>query len=1141
MRCNKPLAREAHSRSRAASSPQQSPVWRPSVERRSHATSSTTSTSPDTSRIQKQPQFSSYYTEGSVNSVDDAGATTRAPSAKSWQRPPYCPSAAPGDTPKELGTTTPALHAPRFFHEGFLHDAIASSAAPKPLTVREPAVGHPAASATQRPLSEVSFYSSRAAAASKDAPSETRRPRPPLAVAVYTQHEVGAAAAHTLTKRQFSMPRDGNRSSSSSPTSFHPGGPTQSATAPIHHMGSLTMLRHVTTPAAEVTSGSSVVATAFNVGMATAYHKGVPTNTNNEGESREGQQQPPVASRQRAGFMTPPKLQAEIGSNSSNSSTTISDSTRRFPRTPSVNRRNTSQIASSSSSSALRQAPATTTRTRIDSIFSAYYKRIKESSRKRMDSPAGAAVLAAPPKKQPLTSVVAPVQNGKGGASNLSHAEIEHLLEAPGPCGQLSGVTGDPLVLRLLVDYLWAKAGQLESDNERLWQLRGSRVNYLLEPPDCRSTARGEEPMATEQAANLSHQLGPGTHSPRHEKRTTVPRRPSKETRGTGTPSRGETGCEPEEGQGKGKRSSSSAASEPLTDLEQARWQPMQQGQWQGTHGLQSSPVAATDWSDASCYSGAAHMGTTNADGRHGSLLDQQAVCHAAGSEVSPRHHHILSTSPVRPPVSDEGVTASPAAIDGSLLEKSLAVNRSLHASLASASVDAPGSRSAVRYHKQAQTEHSWLLEQSVARSSTPSYAQRDRVAIIELHTDAAYSRDTVQRLLAYCLNLERTRVDLKKAVVQGNAKRIADATSCNRSRASHFGFTNQSVQSALQCVSSSTLLSPRQRSHFRSNYANPETNATLHDVFDSAAVDTKIILRDDGIGNVSKRVVETVTVVDEDGSVHQSTPPAALRPLTEGCPPSILLSCGTPPSQRPTVTPFTTAKIREAAKGPRHLSPSPPSSVSGNSLLDACTSQATSQSTLFLRRSPSYSPRSQTRPPTLSDEPAEEEGSAAAQNSRCARELYHPLTASDASCDELELQQQSHTVPPDTIRRGSATATASSTHLPRASSREGASVVPVATAPANHITPSLSVDSTKAMVQRVASASNRRSRADGGLPPSKQRAPSSRFSIPCSNRTPAPSTIANNSAVGGMNPSIPASVAAPTHRLLSSARYCVR
>lgn len=146
--------------------------------------------------------------------------------------------------------------------------------------------------------------------------------------------------------------------------------------------------------------------------------------------------------------------------------------------------------------------------------------------------------------------------------------------------------------------------------------------------------------------------------------------------------------------------------------------------------------------------------------------------------------------------------------------------------------------------------------------------ASAERTSIIELHTSAAYNRNTVRRLRAYCSSLESARQQLRRLAATSFPNSCAAAVAGSRGFASSSRSSSRSNfplplartsapferAAAAAATSASSQLS---RPIFRSEYADPEVDATLHDVEETPAMETMIVLQEDGSGTVTKRVVD--------------------------------------------------------------------------------------------------------------------------------------------------------------------------------------------------------------------------------------------------------------------------------------------
>ncbi|KPI86180.1 hypothetical protein ABL78_4769 [Leptomonas seymouri] len=183
----------------------------------------------------------------------------------------------------------------------------------------------------------------------------------------------------------------------------------------------------------------------------------------------------------------------------------------------------------------------------------------------------------------------------------------------------------------------------------------------------------------------------------------------------------------------------------------------------------------------------------------------------------------------------------------------------------------------------EAESDFDTLFESNVDDMLTTASA--DRTSVIELHTSAAYNRSTVRRLRGYCDALETTRQQLRQRIATPTSPRSASwatsvagaaggihlsraVASSSRSSSTHHTFPlplarrgavhervgSSSVGSAATSALPSPLLS---RPFFQSGYTDPEVDATLYDEEEAPAIETVIVLQEDGLGTVTKRVVD--------------------------------------------------------------------------------------------------------------------------------------------------------------------------------------------------------------------------------------------------------------------------------------------
>ncbi|KPA82053.1 hypothetical protein ABB37_03219 [Leptomonas pyrrhocoris] len=246
------------------------------------------------------------------------------------------------------------------------------------------------------------------------------------------------------------------------------------------------------------------------------------------------------------------------------------------------------------------------------------------------------------------------------------------------------------------------------------------------------------------------------------------------------------------------------------------------------------------------------------------SVLETQQ---AQGGQSSSFVHHLRHQSH-QTPSTTERLAASPG--NSLTSNPSLGLPPTCNKQVQTASIVSPG---------EDDSDGETLFESNVGGEATTPSAER--TSIIELHTSAAYNRSTVRRLRAYCSSLEATRQQLRRRIATppisrstflatsaagpagGGGSRVF--TPSNRS-SSRSPFPLPLAQSSAMYDKAGTLatqpaapaLPPPTLSRpiFQSEYADPEVDATLHDVEETSAVETMIVLQEDGMGTVTKRVV---------------------------------------------------------------------------------------------------------------------------------------------------------------------------------------------------------------------------------------------------------------------------------------------
>lgn len=156
------------------------------------------------------------------------------------------------------------------------------------------------------------------------------------------------------------------------------------------------------------------------------------------------------------------------------------------------------------------------------------------------------------------------------------------------------------------------------------------------------------------------------------------------------------------------------------------------------------------------------------------------------------------------------------------------------------------------------------VLPASATDGGAGSQLSSDRTAVIELHTAAAYTSHTVRRLRNYCGALEATRLQLRRRL---SASSVPASRAASHLTSPVSGLHSRHPRLPLPPPAASAV-APLRRPFFTTEYADPEVDATLHDVEEMAAVETMIVLQEDGAGTVTKRVV--------DGSPSRVSSPGA-------------------------------------------------------------------------------------------------------------------------------------------------------------------------------------------------------------------------------------------------------------------------
>ncbi|CAG9581810.1 hypothetical protein LMJF_34_0520 [Leishmania major strain Friedlin] len=152
----------------------------------------------------------------------------------------------------------------------------------------------------------------------------------------------------------------------------------------------------------------------------------------------------------------------------------------------------------------------------------------------------------------------------------------------------------------------------------------------------------------------------------------------------------------------------------------------------------------------------------------------------------------------------------------------------------------------------------------------TTSTLSPERTAVIELHTSASYARDTVHRLREYCNSLEATRQQLRRRLSSVPNSHNVSAVALSRAR-SPSSLSHLHGQAPLPPLAAAapTLSRP----FFTSEYIDPEVDATLQDVDETTALETMIVLHEDGAGTITKRMIDGSQSCISSLAVHSSSP----------------------------------------------------------------------------------------------------------------------------------------------------------------------------------------------------------------------------------------------------------------------------
>lgn len=200
------------------------------------------------------------------------------------------------------------------------------------------------------------------------------------------------------------------------------------------------------------------------------------------------------------------------------------------------------------------------------------------------------------------------------------------------------------------------------------------------------------------------------------------------------------------------------------------------------------------------------------------------------------------------------------------------------------------------------------------------------RATVVTLHTHREYTRRTVRRLRAYVDQLESTRQQLREVIrreesVLGDAAQVATPTTATATHNSS-GVYGVPPLYPHRCHLPSVSGRPspptpggrrsnartRGGNYFRTAYEDAEVDATLCDIDGIDPIDVKIVVKDDGIGSVSKQVIVEDSAY---GFPPSSRPPSLERPTPR--------ASGGPPSTPPSILPGAVHSQGESPVPRRH------------------------------------------------------------------------------------------------------------------------------------------------------------------------------------------------------------------------------
>ncbi|CBZ30190.1 hypothetical protein, unknown function [Leishmania mexicana MHOM/GT/2001/U1103] len=195
----------------------------------------------------------------------------------------------------------------------------------------------------------------------------------------------------------------------------------------------------------------------------------------------------------------------------------------------------------------------------------------------------------------------------------------------------------------------------------------------------------------------------------------------------------------------------------------------------------------------------------------------------------------------------------------------------------------------------------------------TASVLSSERTAVIELHTSASYTRNTVRRLREYCNSLEATRQQLRRRLSKSvtNTHDVSPVALPRARSPSSLSHSNGRAPLHPPATATSTLSRP----FFISEYVDPEVDATLQDVEETTALETMIVLHEDGAGTITKRMIDGSQSCISSFAVHSPSPKSQRLPAT-------MTSSLASQSQTPVAERVASWVRRYSPRAPRRMKP---------------------------------------------------------------------------------------------------------------------------------------------------------------------------------------------------------------------------